>query len=151
MEKKNFFLYDYLPKQLLNKKEKISNEKIKEIPLIGLYFGALNCPPCNYFTRLLIKFYEKSNEKEKNVEIIYCSLDESKEDFDEYYSKMPWLSLSYDDENLEKMGNDFDIQGVPLFYIFTGKGKLIDEYGKKKIEKQNSQALNIWMEKVKNI
>ena len=151
MEKEKLFLYNYLPKELISKKGNISIEKIKEIPLIGLYFGALNCPPCNYFTRLLNKFYEKINQNEKKFEIIYCSLDESEEDYNEYYNKMPWLSLSFDSEFLEKMGNDFDIQGVPLFYIFTGKGKLIDEYGKKKIEKQNSQALNIWMEKVKNI
>ena len=151
MENTNFYLYNYLPKELLSKEGKKSTEKLKEISLIGLYFGALSCPPCNYFTRLLKKFYEKSNEKEKKVEIIYCSLDESQEDFDEYYSKMPWLSLSYDDENLEKMGNDFSIEGVPVFFIFTGKGKLVDIHGKKIIEKQNEEGLNIWLEKAKNL
>ena len=45
---------------------------------------------------------------------------------------MPWLSLSFDSEFLEKMGNDFDIQGVPIFLIFTGNGKLIDFHGKNK-------------------
>ena len=49
MENTNFYLYNYLPKELLSKEGKKSTEKLKEISLIGLYFGALSCPPCNYF------------------------------------------------------------------------------------------------------
>jgi len=55
-----------------------------------------NCPPCREFTPLLACLYEELNEDEKVFEVVFFSGDKSQEQFDEYYSEMPWLALPRD-------------------------------------------------------
>ena len=65
-----------LPKTLFFKGKDIdTNELFSKTPLVGLYFGAKWCPPCQGFNPVLKNLYKKINEKEKVLEIIYFSSD----------------------------------------------------------------------------
>ena len=44
---------------------------------IGLYFSAHWCPPCRGFTPKLVEWYN-TNKAERNLEIIFVSLDRDK-------------------------------------------------------------------------
>lgn len=56
-------------------------------PLLGLYFSASWCPPCQRFTPLLIDFYKIAKEVSPNdFEIVFISSDKNQEEFDEYVS-----------------------------------------------------------------
>jgi nucleoredoxin len=55
-----------------------------------------NCPPCREFTPLLASLYEELNADEKVFEVVFFSGDKSEEQFDEYYSEMPWTALPRD-------------------------------------------------------
>lgn len=49
--------------------------------MIALYFSGHFCAPCRQFTPLLKEFYEEVNEDEANkLEVIFVSLDNSKEE-----------------------------------------------------------------------
>jgi nucleoredoxin len=64
---------------------------------LGIYFSAHWCPPCKGFTPILADFYNKFHQ-EKNFEIVFVSGDEDEGEFVEYYSTMPWLTVSFDDK-----------------------------------------------------
>jgi len=61
--------------------------------IVALYFSASWCPPCKRFTPLLIDFYNAAKEAKSGFEIVFISSDRGTEEFEEYYGKMPWLSI----------------------------------------------------------
>ena len=67
--------------------------EIKQPKLVGIYYSMHTCPPCREFTPLLSSLYEELNEDQKVIEIIYFSGDKNEEQFEEYFSEMPWLAL----------------------------------------------------------
>lgn len=42
---------------------------------------------------MLASLYEELNEDEKQLEVVFLSGDKTDEEFDEYFSEMPWLAL----------------------------------------------------------
>ena len=54
------------------------------------------CPPCKAFTPKLAARYAKAAEQGKNFEIVFCSWDKNKSQFEEYFSEMPWLAIPYE-------------------------------------------------------
>ena len=55
----------------------VSNEELKKIEVIAFYFSAHWCNPCRDFTPILTKFYDVVNKKEKRLEIVFISHDET--------------------------------------------------------------------------
>ncbi len=68
--------------------------------IVGLYCSANYCHPCKEFTPLLIEFYKKFS-KSKNFEIIFISLDQTEDEFNKYYSEMPWYAVSFTDHKVK--------------------------------------------------
>ena len=82
----------------MTKKEgwkKKTNEEIQSAKVICMYFCAAWCPPCRGFTPILSKFYNQVNEEGKNLEVIYCSLDQDSSEFKTFFLTMPWLALPF--------------------------------------------------------
>lgn len=61
-------------------------------------------------------------KKGKSFEIVLVSRDRSPDEFVEYYKKMPWLAVTWD--NLptiaEKAGRLLKLAGIPHFVILDG-------------------------------
>jgi nucleoredoxin len=47
----------------------------KDLKYVCVYFGAQYVEPCERFLPSLMDFYEKVNNDEKCLEILYCGLD----------------------------------------------------------------------------
>jgi len=81
----------------LKQETTVDESALQNLDLIGLYFSALWCGPCRYFTPQLSKFYQQVNQDRKKFEIFFVSKDHNKEEFLSYYKHMPFLSIPFDD------------------------------------------------------
>lgn len=90
------------------------------------YFSASWCPPCRGFTPQLVEFY-KTHAKSKNFEVMLISWDEEVDDFTEYYGKMPWLALPFEDrKGMEFLKNGFKVETIPtLIGVEADTGKIL--------------------------
>ena len=146
-------LKKFIPDNLVSKNRNIGKAKVFEAPLIGLYFSALWCPPCVGFNPLMLDFYKKANSDKLNIEIIFCSLDEDEDDFNQYLQKLPFPAIDYSDPKLEDLTSAFEIETIPVLIIFDNNGNLIDANGRTAIQDKNKttpdETIKAWLEKSK--
>lgn len=92
---------------------------------IMLYFSAHWCGPCRRFTPKLIEFYKTMKSNGTNMELVFCSLDHDKKDWEEYTSDMPWLCLPFDAPESKKMAHTYKASGIPHLVILGSDRKVI--------------------------
>jgi thiol-disulfide isomerase/thioredoxin len=103
--------------------EEGTSKLLKNKQVIGVYFSASWCGPCRQFTPELIKFYNQMKKNNKNFEIVWISRDRSPQEFLEYFSQMPWLSVTW--ENFQEVGRHtaslYGMKGIPHLAILDGE------------------------------
>ncbi|XP_077995351.1 nucleoredoxin-like [Glandiceps talaboti] len=112
-----------------NKKEKVSIESLKGKTLC-IYFSAHWCPPCKAFTPVLVQFYKKLKDANKDFEVIFVSSDRSEESFDQYFSSMPWLAIPYGDPRVSQLSKRFEVSGIPTLVVIDDTGEVITKDGR---------------------
>ena len=101
----------------------IPNTLSFKTPLL-IYFSASWCPPCRGFTPVLTDFYNAVNSPTKQCEIIFASLDQSDQEFKDYFSKMPWLAIQYEEKDLiNQLAQKYSVQSIPSLVQINGKGE----------------------------
>ena len=127
--------YDIIGNKLIdNNNEKYDLKETTKNKYFALYFSAKWCGPCRNFTPKLINFYNKS----ENFEVIFISLDKNENEFNEYFSKMPWKSLPFDNQQAEELSEFFGVQGIPTLILVDYEGNVLIRQGKEIIEKNSS-------------
>jgi nucleoredoxin len=112
-----------------------------------LYFSAHWCPPCRRFTPILIEFYNKMKE-DKNIELVFCSLDHKEEEYKDYTSSMPWLSMPFNAKETKVMASKYDAKGIPHLVVVDGKtGELITKDGTEGVREDSEGAKFPWRPK----
>nr|AAU04768.1 protein disulfide isomerase (PDI)-like protein 4 [Cucumis melo] len=111
---------------------------------VGLYFSAGWCPPCRLFTPKLSEFYKEllaNNSKNNDFEIIFISSDRDALSFKAYFSKMPWLSIPFDDlETQKKLKILFQLKSIPYLVGIDGNGKSSSDDGVNLVKEFGSDA-----------
>ena len=98
-----------------------------------LYFSAHWCPPCRKFTPALIKTYQ-TLVATKKVELVFCSLDNDRKDWEEYTDDMPWLCMPFEAEQSQELAEKYDADGIPhLVIIDGGNGQVITTEGTEEV------------------
>ena len=69
------------------------SEAIEGYEFVGVYFSAHWCPPCRAFTPVLCQFYDHVNKDGKVLQVIFVSSDQDEEQFNDYFSIMPWTAI----------------------------------------------------------
>ncbi len=76
------------------------------------------CPPCRAFTPTLSEAYTTLKSLKKNVELAFVSSDRDEESFNDYFKKMSFCALPFENRNekaaLSKM---FDVSGIPTLVM----------------------------------
>ena len=100
-----------------------------DAPVILVYFSAHWCPPCRQFTPELAKLYNQWNLNEKQVEIIFVSLDRDEKSYKEYFSEMPWLAIPFGDTRIGELKKLMGIQGIPSLILVDKDGTIVQKKG----------------------
>ena len=66
---------------------------------VMIYISAHWCGPCRAMTPKLADAYKKQTG---NSEVVFLSLDNTNEAFEEYFKTMPWYAVQYDDESCDR-------------------------------------------------
>ena len=126
--------YDIIGNEVINNKNIKSNLKESTTnKYFALYFSAKWCGPCRKFTPILIDFYNDNS----NFEVIFVSLDKDINEFNEYFSKMPWKSLPYNINKSEELSNFFSVEGIPSLVLVDNEGNIITKDGKELVQKND--------------
>lgn len=108
---------------------------------VGLYFGAHWCPPCRAFTKQLMEVYnELKILRPRSFEVIFISIDRSKEEFEESLSATPWLAIPYSDTARQELTRIFAIKGIPALLILGLDGKVLKTDGRTAISTYGATA-----------
>jgi len=57
----------------------------------------------------------------KNIEVVFCSLDSDEDQYKEYTSKMPWLSMPFDAQETKLMAGKYKANGIPHLVVVDGE------------------------------
>ncbi|MFO7936404.1 MAG: thioredoxin-like domain-containing protein [Kiritimatiellia bacterium] len=116
--------------------------------LIGVYFSAHWCPPCQVFTPRLVKFYDSLKAAGKPFEIVFVSSDRSRDAMYEYMEemKMNWFALPYGDSHRDLLSKRFGVRGIPTFVVLNSKGETITTNGRGEVMRGTS-AFDAWEQK----
>lgn len=93
--------------------------------VVLLDFWATWCPPCRMSMPVLVRLDQKF--KDKGFVIIGINLDENKEAVVPFMkkTKVEYSVLYGSDANINE---DYNISGIPAFFLLDGTGKLVKQY-----------------------
>mmetsp|Transcript_24994 Transcript_24994/g.44302 ORF Transcript_24994/g.44302 Transcript_24994/m.44302 type:complete len:431 (-) Transcript_24994:139-1431(-) len=107
----------YLP----SSKTTVKTKDVLSGKIVMIYFSAHWCPPCRRFTPMLMEFYNKLKSTDSNqpFELVFCSLDRSQAEYDEYVSDFPWHCVPFaDTKDLRtKLAMTYKAQGIPHLVV----------------------------------
>ncbi|KAJ0968039.1 hypothetical protein J5N97_024956 [Dioscorea zingiberensis] len=95
---------------------------------IILYFaGKSVC--CNTCTKFLVEAYHELHSKGEDLEVVFVSFHKDEHEFNQHFSKMPWLALPFSDtESHNKLKDQFpnETRGdLPHLLVRDGSGDII--------------------------
>jgi nucleoredoxin len=131
--------------KFLSKNEIIETSVLKTNKIVALYFSASWSPYCQAFTPILIDFYNEINAEEKQLEVILISRDLKKEDFEDYYAKMPWLALPFEDTRMITLVEKYGMKGFPNLLILKKDGEIATKNGKQDVINDDIAAFEKWL------
>lgn len=110
------------------------NEALNGKKVIGLYFSAQYCKYCIEFTPTLVNFYNEITQTNPDFEIIFIASDKTNEDFQNYYSHMPWLALPYERRDIKNMlVEKFSFKTIPQLIFVDENFNIITKQGRRTI------------------
>lgn len=77
-----------------------ANDSLEKLELCVVYFSGYWCSEALELTPLLTKCYQEWTRKGEKIEVIFASLDNSLEEFNQYYSSMPWSAYPFQDKGI---------------------------------------------------
>ncbi|KAJ4755345.1 Nucleoredoxin [Rhynchospora pubera] len=122
-------------------------------PFLGIYFSASWCPHCKSFNSQLTEVYNNLSSENKGFQIVLISLDWSEEEFNEYFSPMPWLAVPFSEwETRQRLTDLFKITGIPTLITLDGKsGRFMSNEAAEFVVEYGSRAYPFTLDRVKEL
>jgi nucleoredoxin len=95
---------------------------------IAIYFSAHWCGPCRSYTPRLAEFYIAAQTAGKKFEVVFCSADNSEDEFLSYFHEShPWLAVPFDKKEREALQSLFKVSGIPRLVILGASGRIVND------------------------
>ena len=131
------------------------DENGKTVPLsavtgkiVGIYFSASWCGPCRVFSPVLSEFLKAHSQE---FAVIFVSLDNSEEAFNDYVKGKGWYCIPYTEDYMRRQlqVSEFQVSMIPTLAICDfrtpeANGKCITTWGKSAVTKNPSGCLQQW-------
>ena len=134
-----------LGNNFLGKNGDVDSSFLKTNKFVGLYFSAHWCPPCRGFTPQLVQFYNEVNKTEKNLEIVFVTCDQSQEQFNGYFSEMPWLAVPFGDQRCDLLSDMFECKSIPYLVILRPDGSVVTKNARNEVGQSGIECFNTWL------
>lgn len=130
------FEADLLNASIVNSQglKKLSNIKSKYVLVV---FGAGWCQKCTEELPKIAGLYEKWKKKE--LEVVYISLDEKKEDFNNFASKFPFLSYCDYKKWNSPVVKEYYVFGTPTMFLLDSKREIV-------LRPNSVQQMDAWVD-----
>ncbi|KAL4235597.1 Nucleoredoxin-like protein 2 [Mactra antiquata] len=114
--------------------------------IVGLYFSAGWCPPCQKFTPLLCALYDDLIARKSNFEVVFLSFDKNETEMEGYFRQAHrnWYVLPFDDPFKDELKLKYNVTAVPKFIIINKDGEIISSKGRKEVQDKGVIAFRNW-------
>jgi len=117
-----------------NKPKKLSEIKS---PFKVVVFGASWCPQCPKELQEISKNY--SSWKQQGVEVVFVSLDENKQTFENFIKPFPFISICDYKKWESKAVKDYHVFATPTIYLLNNENKIL-------LKPNSVNHLNSWID-----
>lgn len=118
---------------------------LKDLDIVLLYFSAHWCPPCRTFTPKLKEFYNQVNSDSKKMEVIFISCDNTKEEYESYYSEMPWLSVPFEATTFrDALSQKYGVAGIPSLILIDKTGNMLKDNCRMDVTNKGPGVIEEW-------
>lgn len=141
---------DLIPKILTDAEGKEVEASSLDGKTVAIYFSAHWCPPCRQFTPRLVKARDKIVAENKDLEVVFASMDRSEAQKTGYIKEagMKWLTVpGANSEATQKLANEFGVRGIPNLVVISPDGKIITKKGVEQVYKKGEKAFEKWLKK----
>jgi thiol-disulfide isomerase/thioredoxin len=95
------------------------------VKCVAVYVSAHWCGPCRQFTPQLLSLYKECKALHKSFEVVFCSADNSEDEFAQYYSSMAWSAIGFDEDKREGLMGMLKVKGIPRLCILNSHGRIV--------------------------
>jgi nucleoredoxin len=81
------------------------------------------------------------------MELIFCSLDNSEDEYKEYISDMPWVCMPFEAPETKIMATKYKAEGIPHLVVLDGSGKVITVDGTSQVNEDEEGKNFPWKPK----
>lgn len=86
------------------------------------------CGPCRQFTPVLATTYD-DQEGDKEVEVVFCSLDHEEKTFESYFKTMPWCAVPFAAaKQRQALTSKMGVNGIPRVIVLNAADGVVVDY-----------------------
>ena len=120
-----------------------------------LMFRFSSPQPCRRFTPMLMEFYEKMQAKGEAMELVFVSLDNSQQEYNEYVADMPWKCVPFQNDAdgsstkdvRMKLARMYDVEGIPHLVVLGPDRQVITADGTSEVQMDSEGERFPWKPK----
>lgn len=142
-------LYELFKTRLRTHKDKKASTDSLKGKIIGIYFSAHWCGPCQNFTPKLVKFHKEMAKQRKPFEVVFVSSDYTATKMLNYAEEMemPWLMVPFGNDVGKNLKKKYAVSGIPRLVIIDDKGNILSNNAVGAVSGRGAAAYDQWKPK----